>query len=600
MRLIEVNTLELHEFMGSQLQDVDYAILSHTWGEEEVTFQEMQNLNRAVRKKKGFSKIFQAAQQAKDDGLNWVWVDTCCIDKTSSAELSEAINSMYMWYQRSRICYAYLADVSSHPPVEVDDTKFRRSRWFTRGWTLQELVAPRQLTFYSKDWTRIGEKLLDLPPASVVPDLVWGTKGRQTLCEASGIPYAVLFDGRPREQYSVAQRMSWASQRVCTRIEDTAYCMLGLFDVNMPLLYGEETKAFTRLQEEIIKANDDHSIYAWTVPQPVLNNNRGKWPGKNTDWTPHPVLAPSPLYFADCEDVHATGREFGEPSSLTKHGLRIELCLKRYNALPQAVHSFYDNTEVLFATLNCCLQKSGVLVPLCLPLVRVIRGVAQTHCYRIGTGQHTTPPSPDGAVENTEATTVYVRQKVPLSERLASEARLVLRFSNAQFYFPSLAPDVTTNTKCSTGFSIEVAGAGTEHPGSAIFNCLPLSVSSTDGTALGTAGAQYFALRWKDQSAVLLLGMKVYYYSSRHILHLLTRVFNPQSLAGNGWEGYAKDVDMSFEKFAQRYKSFPCSLPVMQLGEKSVQVKVKWSSTASDTPRVGRHVLAISFESVAA
>ncbi|KAK1755417.1 HET-domain-containing protein [Echria macrotheca] len=277
MRLIDVHTLKLHEFVGSHLLRVDYAVLSHTWGDDEVTFQDMQNLNKTVRAKKGFPKILQAAKLAKADGLPWVWVDTCCIDKTSSAELSEAINSMYMWYYRSSICYAYLVDVDSHPPVEDDASQFMRSRWFTRGWTLQELIAPRQVTFHAKDWKRIGEKLLVLPPASIVPSMLWGEKGKSALCRASCIPRAVLFEGRPIEQYCVAQRMSWASKRVCTRVEDTAYSLLGLFGINMPLLYGEENKAFIRLQEEIIKATDDHSIYAWTIPEDVPKGFPSKW-----------------------------------------------------------------------------------------------------------------------------------------------------------------------------------------------------------------------------------------------------------------------------------------------------------------------------------
>lgn len=150
------------------------------------------------------------------DSLQWVWVDTCCIDKLSSAELSEAINSMHAWYKRAYICYAYLADVSSHPPVQEDDTSFCRSRWFTRGWTLQELIAPLDVIFYNDDWKRIGEKAQTCIGSK---NRVWDWKGTAIIRKVSGIPMELLFGTRGTKDYSVAQRMPWASQRVCTRVE---------------------------------------------------------------------------------------------------------------------------------------------------------------------------------------------------------------------------------------------------------------------------------------------------------------------------------------------------------------------------------------------
>ncbi|KAH8901906.1 HET-domain-containing protein [Coniochaeta sp. PMI_546] len=239
MRLLNTTTIELTEFVG---EVPPYAILSHTWGDEEVTFQDMTcNKQAAARKKGYYSKILGACDQARvEDGLEWVWVDTCCIDKSSSAELSEAINSMFQWYNKARVCYAYLSDVQN-------ETQFTFSRWFTRGWTLQELLAPREIEFYSSTWEFIGTKfgLAD------------------SIAHVSGVESTYL-RGEPFFAASVAQRMSWASRRKTTREEDIAYCLLGVFGVNMSLIYGEGgTKAFVRLQEEIMRNCNDQSILAW-------------------------------------------------------------------------------------------------------------------------------------------------------------------------------------------------------------------------------------------------------------------------------------------------------------------------------------------------
>ena len=151
MRLLHTSTLELHEFYGEVIPK--YAILSHTWGEGEVSFQELQKAkldeSSMLNESKGYRKIKDCCKLAASDGWQYIWIDTCCIDKTSSAELSEAINSMYRWYGEAQICYAYLADVDSagqNDPLTM--RRFERSRWFTRGWTLQELLAPDFLVFY--------------------------------------------------------------------------------------------------------------------------------------------------------------------------------------------------------------------------------------------------------------------------------------------------------------------------------------------------------------------------------------------------------------------------------------------------------------------
>lgn len=244
MRLLNTATYKLEEF-GSDIPL--YAILSHTWGEHEITFQDIESID--VEKMAEYEKIRNTCSVAATHGFNYVWIDTCCIDKTSSAELSEAINSMYRWYQESSVCYAYLADV---PPNTIDHQtlvigpKFSESKWFTRGWTLQELIAPSTVIFLDQEWQEIGTKL----------------SLQRTVSEITGIPANILLRG-DLECASVAQRMSWASKRKTTRVEDLAYCLMGIFGVHMPMIYGEGERAFIRLQEEIIKISDDYSLFAW-------------------------------------------------------------------------------------------------------------------------------------------------------------------------------------------------------------------------------------------------------------------------------------------------------------------------------------------------
>jgi hypothetical protein len=167
----------------------------------------------------------------------------CCIDKGSSAELSEAINSMFRWYERAVVCYVYLSDIHSTEASDINTAK-----WFRRGWTLQELLAPATVRFYTASWNFIGTKL----------DLI------STITSVTGIDADTL-RGADLDHISIAKKMSWAATRETTRVEDGAYCLLGIFDVNMPLLYGEAERAFQRLQEEILKVSNDQSLFAWGV-----------------------------------------------------------------------------------------------------------------------------------------------------------------------------------------------------------------------------------------------------------------------------------------------------------------------------------------------
>jgi len=204
-----------------------YAILSHTWGQdhEEVTFKDMKN--GTGKSKRGFAKIEFCASQVRKDGLQHFWVDTCCIDKSSSAELSEALNSMFRWYHNAAKCYVYLSDVSANGPIQ--------SRWFTRGWTLQELLAPSSVEFFSCEGELLGDK----------------KSLESEIHEQTGIPIEAL-RGRSLSEFSVPERISWAAKRDTTIEEDQAYCLLGIFDIHMPALYGEGMEhAFRRLRREI-------------------------------------------------------------------------------------------------------------------------------------------------------------------------------------------------------------------------------------------------------------------------------------------------------------------------------------------------------------
>jgi hypothetical protein len=219
-----------------------YAILSHTWGKEEVLFQDMEanaDMSKTVSKT-GWRKIQFCARQAAADGLQYFWIDTCCIDKKNAVELSAAINSMFRWYRNAARCYVYLSDVSTADRLDGEwawKEAFRTSRWFTRGWTLQELIAPRLVDFFSSEGERLGSKSLL----------------ESKIHEITGIAKNAL-QGDALSSSSIKERRSWAQCRNTTFEEDEAYCLIGIFGVSMLPNYGEGREhAFRRLEEEIHK-----------------------------------------------------------------------------------------------------------------------------------------------------------------------------------------------------------------------------------------------------------------------------------------------------------------------------------------------------------
>ncbi|KAK0639829.1 heterokaryon incompatibility protein-domain-containing protein, partial [Cercophora newfieldiana] len=325
MWLINTTTLGL-EYFAVPERARRYAVLSHTWGNEELTFAEFRSLtgtnSDSLKDTRGYQKIRKTCELARQSNIPYVWVDTCCIDKSSSAELTEAINSMYNYYRRSDICYAYIDDWMPDQDwcdlvalgEEVPTPTPRKSsgnhstgkpgrphcplRWFTRGWTLQELIAPSRVQFYDASWLSRGFKNDD----DIMPHL----------SRITGITPRVLENGGEMSLKSVClgQRMSWAAHRETSRVEDTAYCLMGIFQVNMPLLYGEGNRAFLRFQHEIIKNMTDLSIFAWE-------------PGEATAFSG--IFASHPHQFARLGTCELSRSQFSQGSeiAITNKGVRI-------------------------------------------------------------------------------------------------------------------------------------------------------------------------------------------------------------------------------------------------------------------------------------
>lgn len=234
---LEISLCEKH---GADIPP--YMILSHRWRAEEILFAEITNPDPSVcRRKLGWAKLESSCRIALEMGLEYVWIDTCCIDKSSSAELSDTINLMYHYYARSSVCVAYLDDAKDTDAISA-------SIWFTRAWTLQELIAPKNLHVYSRGWQKLGTK------ASL----------SKCLSHASRVPEQVLLDSSCLEAYSASEKMYWTAWREATRNEDEAYSLLGIFGVTLTPTYGEGlTMAFRRLQVQILQHRHDHTVFAW-------------------------------------------------------------------------------------------------------------------------------------------------------------------------------------------------------------------------------------------------------------------------------------------------------------------------------------------------
>ncbi|GIZ37315.1 hypothetical protein CKM354_000076500 [Cercospora kikuchii] len=387
MRLINTTTLQFREFLGAEIPL--YAILSHVWSDSEISYEDY----TAGRKQDGYGyqKITKICELARETyKLDWAWVDTCCIDKRSSAELSEAINSMFEWYSKSTVCLVFLPDVhelSQHDlsnvaqlrdhyeptypwyddrgaltQVEVYTDKasfvksgedipfaveeFLQSKWFTRGWTLQELIAPRTVDFYNTSFQKLGHCDKNINDSRY--SNIEGLSLHVLVQSATSIAREYLWFARSATPSCIAQRMSWAAKRTTTRPEDVAYCLLGLFGVNMPLLYGEGgEKAFERLQLELLSQGTDQSLFMW---QREGYTDRCEW------HIGFSLLAPSPAHFYCCTDAtsepayidHLLARSVFKR---TQRGLETEVTLPR-GLLPPLGSSFW-----LLYPLCCSLSE---------------------------------------------------------------------------------------------------------------------------------------------------------------------------------------------------------------------------------------------------
>ncbi|KAI1180993.1 heterokaryon incompatibility protein-domain-containing protein [Nemania sp. FL0916] len=297
MRLLNVHNLTFKTV--DQTQDpttgtqVPYVVISHRWLDNELTFQDMEDVagfhkrsedpswakSQSAAKLKGACNqvyVWSLARYGSEehaDFVHHVWLDTVCIDKKDPAELSEAINSMYRWYERATVCFVYVYDYQLG-----GKSLFSSCSWWERGWTLQELVAPVSSEFYDRNWTYFGNKI------ALSQEITNRTR-------ISGNILSHMGNRKIVSDESIGRRMSWYADRKTAKGEDAAYCLMGLFRVNMPLLYGEGSKrAFRRLQEEILKYSDDHTLFAWVDVSAADD-------GKNPSSDGYGLLAPNPACF---------------------------------------------------------------------------------------------------------------------------------------------------------------------------------------------------------------------------------------------------------------------------------------------------------------
>ncbi|KAF4332166.1 het-domain protein [Fusarium beomiforme] len=370
MRLLLAKDLHFKEFPSDKIPK--YAILSHRWEVEEPSYWDMKTRiaqrdtdvsGTGPRWNEGiYRKIYEFGLMASQAGYEYIWVDTCCIDKSSSAELQESINSMYRWYMESDVCYAYLSDVSistdrarqkrrsaaSKPWTE----SFQNSKWFTRGWTLQELLAPRELIFFDKDWNMCGNRVE-----------LQGAIQAATGIDAASLIKASYRDGAYLKSIRLGRLFSWAANRQTTRCEDRAYSLLGIFDVNMPLLYGERDRAFYRLQEEIIKVNEDVSLLAWNCTE------------ADDRFAPN-GLAKSPSQFQNYQNL------------TTQDSTRIPYVTFSPRMIPRGLQATLKirrdpyETSLVYAVLVHGINRRSLVLPILFCSLTFVRTPIQNECVR--------------------------------------------------------------------------------------------------------------------------------------------------------------------------------------------------------------------------
>jgi hypothetical protein len=395
MWLINTETEKIEYVADPELHQ--YAILSHTWRREgEPTFQDIRSrvpnaFQRRIGDEERFSKVRETCRLARARNIPYAWVDNVCIDKTSSAELTEAINSMFRWYKEATVCFAYLVDL---PVGRKKDLQHELSlcHWFTRGWTLQELVAPRTVEFYDEAWNLRGNK----------------HELSELLSTITRIDEPVLRDSSLLRNIPVARKMSWAATRQCTRIEDAAYSLFGLFDIHMPLIYGEGDKAFIRLQEAIAQDTTDLSLFAWT--------------SLNTDYKRqnyHGLFARSPVDFLDCDKLLRILSPVTptEEYAITNKGIRLTARMNEGES-PGGDKDFLLNLDCLDSSRQ---QPDGMHSIVFIRLVRTPAGFV-----RHWAGLPVLMPA--SSVQRSTPRTIYVPKTITPHESRDLVMRLAQRF----------------------------------------------------------------------------------------------------------------------------------------------------------------------------
>ncbi|CZT14140.1 uncharacterized protein RCC_00113 [Ramularia collo-cygni] len=305
MRLLHTHTLQFSEHV-SPYEAPGYIIASHRWLDDEVSYQEFvknrTNTDPTKQRKAGMDKVLRFCEyinqwRSQPPGTNiphYIWIDTICINKDSSAELQEAITSMFEWYAQAWCCLVWMHDVSvDAAPLDVLKS-FCVSVWFTRGWTLQELLAPKTVIFLDEQWRHLGHKsstvgLMEPDSQAPIPFGRLGWPLNKWISKATGIDKRILWDYRNAGNTSIEERQSWMNKRQTTRREDRAYCMLGICEIFMPLNYGEGSNADKRLERKILKKGAQAhrqplspietsqqlpaTVFRWQPPNVTKNNS---------------------------------------------------------------------------------------------------------------------------------------------------------------------------------------------------------------------------------------------------------------------------------------------------------------------------------------
>jgi hypothetical protein len=294
-----------------------YAILSHRWGESELTFQDAKS---GICEGAGYKKLHGFCEKAEEHGCLLAWSDTCCINKESSSELDEAIRSMYRWYRNAYICIVHLAQSQSLETLGSDE-------WILRGWTLQELLAPLRMKFYGPRWTPLTKNENDKDDAAVV----------LTLSRVTKIPPNDLCDFRPGP-HRAWEKMTWAARRKTTRIEDIAYSLTGIFDISMPIAYGEGDRAFKRFMAELIQNCKEWQILVWA----------GGLPGHPTGPACYYTTDEAVLGILNNRQISWWGEGRGDSEfSITKRGVQVRLLV-----VPTSVDQSLEQTTFLYRSVD--------------------------------------------------------------------------------------------------------------------------------------------------------------------------------------------------------------------------------------------------------